>query len=499
MMYNTVALVSLPRQDLLRPPAALPVLAAVCENVGVDYSIWDFNLWLKKNCDPYSWEAIDSNWIKIDSFKDIDQDWFQKFRQLLDTWCVQLINSKPDLVAISIFTDWSAHCAYEMICAIKARVNVPIVIGGTGIGAKLPIFPSQSLCDVLLSSGLVQYYIYGEGEINFQRLLQNDLNWPGINNQNQIQIQDLNTLPMPSYNKIDPNDYFYMDRPTVMINGSRGCVRACTYCDVAHYWPQYRFKDGNRLADELFSVWKKTGVRDFEFSDSLINGSVREFRKLNRRLIELKQSYPKFDPDYKGQFICRASDQFKEQDYADMAQAGCTQLYVGVESFSDTVRFSMDKKFDNNALDWHLTMTAKYGIPNVFLMIVGYPTETDSDHQINVNGLYQYQRYALAGVISMITFGFTTAILNHTPLHDQRSELMIVDEFDDFESYSNWVSLRNPKLTYRERVRRWIELTETADALGYKQPRIDSIVARLEQILAMTKNKPKIIGIIHEK
>jgi radical SAM superfamily enzyme YgiQ (UPF0313 family) len=497
MTYNSVALVSLPRQDLLRPPAALPVLAAVCEKISVDYSIWDFNLWLKNNCDQVSWEAIDSNWIKIDSFKDTKEHWFAKFTQLLNQWCDQLIKSKPDLVAISIFTDWSAHCAYEMICAIKARSNVPIVIGGTGIAAKLPIFPGQSLCDALLSQGLIEFYIYGEGEINFQRLLQNDLNWPGINNQNQSQIQDLNTLPMPSYNKIDPNHYLYLDRPTVMINGSRGCVRACTYCDVAHYWPQYRFKDGKLLADEIFHTWQKTGVRDFEFSDSLINGSVREFRKLNRRLIELKQQDPKFDPDYKGQFICRAVDQFKESDYESMAQAGCTHLYVGVESFSDSVRFAMDKKFDNEALDWHLTMTAKYGIPNVLLMIVGYPTETDLDHKINLEALKKYQKYALSGTISMITFGFTTSILNHTPLDEQRQELMIEQEFDDFVSTANWISLRNPSLTYKERVRRWIELTETADALGYRQPRIDSIVSRLEQVLTLTKNKKSKIHIAH--
>lgn len=496
MTYRTAALVSLPRQDLLRPPAALPVLAAVCEQVGVDYTVWDFNLWLKKHCDADAWDRIDNNWIKIDSNQ--DQDTLDAFRILLNQYVDLILDSKPELISISVFTSWSAHCAWEMIQAIRQRSQVPIVIGGTGVTTKLPWLSSKPLCEILLEQKLIDYYVYGEGEYNFRNILTGTTSAPGINNLDQQQIQDLNSLPFPSYAKINPKDYFYIQQPSVTVNGSRGCVRACTYCDVAHYWPNFRFKDGTRLADELYHIWQNTGVKDFEFSDSLINGSVREFRKLNRRLIELQKQDADFVITYKGQFICRAPEQFKEQDYQDMAHAGCNYLYVGVETFSDKVRHSMDKKFDQRALEFHLKMTAKYGIPNVFLMIVGYPTETQEDHKLNLNGLRQYQEYALSGVIEMITFGFTTSILEHTPLYHQQQLLEIHAEFEDFNSESNWVSLQNPMLTFRERVRRWVELTETADKLGYKQPRIGSIASRLEQILNITKTKKPSIQIIQQ-
>lgn len=497
MTYRKVALVSLPRQDLLRPPAALPVLAAVCEQANVDYSVWDFNLWLKKNCNQEQWGRIDSNWMKIDSNQDRNQPWFHEFERLLSQYVDKILQYGADLICISVFTDWSAHCAYEMIRVIRQHSTVDIVIGGTGISARLPWLSEEPLCEFLLVQNLIKYYVYGEGEYNFYNILTGKTIANGINNLKQEQIEDLNTLRFPSYNKINPKDYNYMVQPSVSVNGSRGCVRACTYCDVAHYWPDFRFKDGTNLANELYYTWEKTGVTDFEFSDSLINGSMKEFRKLNHRLIELQQQDKNFAITYKGQFICRSPEQFKEQDYCDMALAGCNYLYVGVETFSDTVRYSMDKKFDRTALDFHLAMTAKYGIPNVFLMIVGYPTETLKDHEINLQGLHQYQHYAQAGVIEMITFGFTTAILKHTPLHDQRHALEITQEFDEFDSDSNWISLQNPSLTFRERVRRWIELTETADLLGYRQPRINAIAARLEQILTLTKNKNKKIRIEH--
>lgn len=495
MTYCNIALVALPRQDLIRPPAALSVLAGICEHAGVEYSVWDFNLWLKKHCDNQTWDVIDANWSKIDSQHDTDQDWFHTFKHLLDQYTDQILSSNVDMICISVFSMWSAHCAWEMIHNIRSKSNIKITIGGTGITTKFPINQSDPMCEILLRNQLIDFYIHGEGEVNFLNLLQGNTDCPGINNLELVQINDLNSLPKSSYKKIKPEDYFFLGEPSLSINGSRGCVRACTYCDVAHYWPSFRFKDGIDLANELYDAWKQTGVKSFEFSDSLINGSIREFRKLNKQLLKLKQQDCNFDVKYKGQFICRDAKQFKEQDYKDMADAGCDYLYVGVETFSESVRMSMDKKFDNNALDFHLAMTAKYGIPNVFLMIVGYPTETLDDHKLNLLALEKYQRYALAGVIEMITFGFTTGILDHTPLQNLKDELLIEDEFENFANDSNWVSLKNPSLTFKERVRRWVELTEAADQLGYKQPRIDSIVRRLEQILELTKNKNKKIKI----
>lgn len=496
MIYQQVAIVALPKQDLIRPPAALPVLASICEQADTDYTVWDFNLWLKNNTRQDTWDSIDANWIKINSQVNSSSNWFREFQYLTRQYVDIILETKPDLIAISVFTYWSAHAAWEFIQAVRARSSVKIVIGGSGITALFP--GTEPMCNVLLNQGLIDYYIHGEGEISLLNLLKGLDTGPGINNLNSQQIQDLDLLPLPSYKKINPRDYNYISEPSLTINGSRGCVRACSYCDVAHYWPKFRYKSGQHLAEEIYQTWKTTGITNFEFSDSLINGSIREFRCLNKKLIELRSQDSNFQISYQGQFICRSSRDFKEVDYQDMAQAGCRYLYVGVETFSDRVRSSMKKKFDSAALDFHIKMTAKYGIPNVFLMIVGYPTETLEDHQININGLEKYQHYAQAGVIDLITFGFTTSILEHTPLDRERIELEIVPEFDNFTNDANWVSLRNPTLTFKERVRRWVELTETADRLGYRQPRISAISERLYQVLDLTKNRSRLISIIKE-
>ena len=493
--FQKVALVSLPKQDLLRPPAALPILASICESIDVDYTINDFNLWLYKNLDPQTWQEIDDNWMKFDSFKDTQTDFFQKFRLSLAEFTLIILDQQPDIIAISVFTQWSAHCAYELITEIKKQnFNIKILIGGSGIDTVLDqLTEHKELSDWLLENKLIDFYIHGEGEILFKNVLLGNTVGPGLNNHNFQQIDDLNQFPYPSYKKINPSDYNYISVPTVMINGSRGCVRHCTYCDVAKYWPKFRYKSGHNLANEIYYTWKHTGIVMYEFSDSLINGSIREFKNMNTRLVELKQQNKNFNIEYKGQFICRSANQFKEQDYKIMKAAGCNYLYVGIETFSQKVRYDMDKKFDNDAVDFHFSMCAKYGIANVLLMIVGYPTELLKDHLLNLDGLRKYQHYAQAGIIEMITFGFTTSILSDTPLYLQKDALEIVPEFTDLTLDANWISLKNPDLTFAERVRRWIELTELANDLGYNQPRIDAIVKRFEQVLVATKLKRKVI------
>jgi hypothetical protein len=479
----------MPRQDLIRPPAALPILAAACEEVGIEYEVHDFNLWLYKNVDSHNWEKINDNWIKINSNQDRNEPYFQIFLSKLTDFVNILINNKIDLVALSVFTDWSAHATLEFAQVVDQRIK--IAIGGTGIEADIESLVGEQikLCEYLLKNNLIDYYLYGEGESVFRQLLKGNTIFPGINNYDTEQLDNLNQFPHPSYKKIDPWQYNYIGRPELSINGSRGCVRKCTYCDVARFWPKFRFRSGEHIANEIYQTWKQTNIHSFEFTDSLINGNLREFRNFNKSIIQLQQQDPNFRITYKGQFICRVPSQYTENDYKEMKQAGCDYLYVGVETFSDRVRFDMDKKFDNNALDFHLEMCGRYNIPNAFLMITGYPTETLEDHELNIAGLHKYRRYAQAGIINLITFGTTTGILENTPLERMQPELAIVKEFENLNKPMNWISLKNPSLGFRERVRRWIELVELATDLNYNQPRIDVAADVLGEILEISSRK----------
>jgi radical SAM superfamily enzyme YgiQ (UPF0313 family) len=496
-MYKKVVLMSLPKQDLLRPPGAMPILAAACEDFDVDYEILDFNLWLYKNTDIDTWQLINDNWDTVNPLVYCDADFYQVFLQKAQEFVNIVYSYQPNLVAISVFADNGSACALEIISLLNQSKTFDIAIGGTGIRARMPTLDSQELCLVLKERRLIDYYLFGEGEIIFRKLLNQNTEYPGINNFDLEQIEDLDAFSFPSYKKINPLDYKYINKPEIVVTGSKGCVRACTYCDVAKYWPKFRYRTGKSIANELYHYYKSTGVQNFEFSDSLINGSLKQFREMNLAIIDLQTQDPTFKISYKGQFICRDYRQMKEVDYANMKLAGCDYIYVGVESFSDPVRHDMAKKFNNEDLDYHLRMCGRYGIANSFLMLIGYPTETLADHQQNLATLKKYQHYSQAGVIEMIVFGYTANILEDTPLFYMQEQLQIENEFESNEKFDsgNWVSLKNPTLDLKERIRRWVELTELSISLGYRLPRNQHYISRFIDVLKRNQNKKRIFQI----
>lgn len=498
-----VAIVALPKQDIIRPPGALSILAAACKQNQIDYSIHDFNLWLYNNLRSDTWLKLDDNWVSHDPFLARDSSWYRHFLTKVVEYVDLILKSSPTMIAISIFSYQSMHCGIELIQELNRRpqrCNFKIVIGGSGIRTPLAT-NRKEMCIDLLEQGLIDYYVFGEGEITFQKLLQGIDQYPGINNFDSQQINDLDQFPLPSYDKIDPSQYKFINKPEIIITGSRGCVRDCTYCDVAAYWPKYKFRDGKKIADELYYYFKNYGITHFEFSDSLINGSLKQFKEMNQCIVDYQTLDPAFEISFKGQYICRQTAQMNEADYEKMKQAGCDYLYVGVESFSERIRYDMHKKFSNQDLDHHLRMCGKFGIKNSLLMLVGYPTETIEDHAKNIEWLKQHSHYAKSRVISMIVFGYTASILKDTPLFHMQQNLGIVPEFDpeQFAVTANWISANNPSLTLKERIRRWLELTEIATELGYLMPRNKQYISYFIDLLKASSGSKKIFKLDIEK
>jgi hypothetical protein len=468
-MNSHVLITSIPVQEVSKPPGILSVLAGCCESAGVTYEIFDLNLHMYQTLPEDVCQQLANDFLH-NRFRSADNQ--QYYQQMCSDYLKIIQQTNPTHLAISVFTYASVLAADCLFRYLKQHnINCKIIIGGWGLKDCVNhITGKQEFGEYCLDNNLVDYCVYGEGELAFIELLRGNIGYPGINADNQPQLMDLDVLPRPSHKKIRPDNYFYATIPELLMNGSRGCVRNCTFCDVARYWGKYIYKSGDVLASELFEAWQTTGVQKFNFSDSLVNGSIREFRKFNKQLIQYKQSHPDFDPKYIGQFICRPANQLKDIDYAEMAEAGCETLVVGIESFSNAIRDHMKKKFSNEDIDNHFKSCARYGIKNVLLMLSGYVTETLEDHQLQIEYLKKYQIYGLSRVIYAINMEVSGLLFfKDTPLLDMKDELQV--EFPHWESSGNreeWVSAANPDLTPKERLRRSLEIMQTAYDLGYK-------------------------------
>lgn len=290
-------------------------------------------------------------------------------------------------------------------------------------------------------------YVTGEGEYALLEFLNGNHLYPGINGRPPQQINDLNELPPPDYSdQLEAHSY-----NSLILSGSRGCVRNCTFCDVASIWPKYRFVDGYQLAENMHKVVKQTGIKKISFSDSLVNGSMKHFRQLCQALSDNPIKIA-----WNGQFIARTASSFRQQDFDNLANSGCTGLTIGIESGSENVRHHMRKKFSNEDIDYFVENLGKRQIKMKFLLIVGYPTETRKDFEETKDMLYRYKDYTGSTSVSC----HIMRVDKGTPIDMEHRDLYEGIGF-------HW---KNENSDVDTRLKRYIELVEYAQNLGFDFP-----------------------------
>ena len=204
---------------------------------------------------------------------------------------------------------------------------------------------------------------------------------------------------------------------------------------------------------------KETGFTHFEFSDSLINGSMKAYRDM---CVELKAVNNQLNDKitWAGQFICRSERQMPEEDWELTASAGAKELIIGVETGSEEVRMHMRKKFTNDDMWFTFKMAKKYNIRVTVLTIVGYPTETDKDFQETLNMVKTINEINDGTGLIRVSVGQSMKILSNTPIYDMANDMGIT------KGKLDWTYKDN---TRKVRLRRLIDLLELTKKHGHRQ------------------------------
>jgi len=465
-MLKSVLLINTPLLEPHRPPVSTAILASVLHKNNYHVEVLDLNikLFLKFNDLYHSIEPAFDNIRRI-KYHEIKQI-INLLREFLNPIC-----SDFDVIGISVFSVKSVvFSEILMKYTRKYFPNVRIIIGGPGVlgetdaengfGKKMK---QQDLCDA---------YVVGEGEHTIVSAVEG-AKITGVNTEVFSQIDDLSKLPFPNYKFFDLDDYDYLeDKREVLVVGSRGCVRRCTYCNVQRSWPSFKFRTGLNIAEELIYHYETSGVSDFYFADSLINGSRKAFVDMCTILAEYNQMHnAKFS--WKGQFIFKRKSQISDEYFDIISEAGGNEFYVGVETGSDKIRWEMDKKFTNDDIQYHLEQFNRTNLKTVFLMLTGYITETLEDHHVTMKMLKRWQYFVATGTIIGIEFGQTLSILPGTPLHDMIDSRNInfltgMEDIGNVGMKSFWTTDNNISLTIPERVRRRVEIHQ--QAIKYNWP-----------------------------
>ena len=453
-----------------------PVLLSACLNqAGIPALGVDFNIKFIQEFHTRLWYSDLKNFLCMGHMVNVNigpvamREVYKFTRRFLRDIHVQ---HNPEYIGLSIFTSESLDFGLVLCYMLRKYFpNTKIIAGGKGL--EVNCSPDKKHYHRWAENCIADLVIAGDAEAEVIASIQQ--NKTGLVVSPPQTKTDLDQVPVPEWHSYDLDLYSSLahvkdqqikkTEPYMAITASKGCVRKCTLCDVASFWPEFIYRDPVRVADEIIHNYQKTGIKSFHFTDNLINGSISNYRTMNQRLIEVIPN----TITYQGYAIFRGRNQMPDGDFKLAATAGCRSWVVGVESGSEKIRYDMKKKFSNDDLDWSVNSLYRYNIAQSWLLIVGYPSETELDFEETKKLL---RRYAHLAYSKKIQIGITPtfALLNNSPLATNPA---LAQEYGLLHNQSNqsnekfWTSTRYLDNTYPTRSRRWKELTALSEELGY--------------------------------
>lgn len=335
---------------------------------------------------------------------------------------------KPDLLGISSMTP-GRHQALKMaMIAKKLYPKCKIVLGG--------IHPSLMWKQLMKNYPQVDYVVRGEGEITLTDIVMGKkikdikgLVWRKRNkdivcNPEQEFIKELDIIPFPAWDLIDPGIYPAHGKgiynginiekePRFSIIFSRGCMACCTFCSSWLVWKGYRFRTGKNVADEIEMLVKKYNAKHFAFYDDTLTGNREEVINFCKEVIKRKLKLAIHGTT--------RVDRIDEELLKWMKKAGFYEISYGIESGSPAMLLRINKKTDLDKIFTAAKLTKKANIRVCALMMYGLPKETKEDRFLTEKLLKKLKPDAIGSVGAVWIFP-------GTPLYIQAKHAKLIDD-----------------------------------------------------------------------
>jgi radical SAM superfamily enzyme YgiQ (UPF0313 family) len=388
-----IALVICPSWTNFCPPLGIAYLSAILKNEGHTVRCFDINIGLenelKGGAIDYWAFSQHHKW----HFPYFQNEMLPLIKQHLDDKVDEILAYDPDVIGFTVYNTSSLaslHVAKELK---KRSPDKKIVFGG-------PECYKEINTTQFLGSGFVDAVVVGEGEETLKELLKVYAHTGRLSNikgaltktntgfpEEQFEfrelIEHLESLPFPDFSDFNLKKY---TRNALPIMTSRGCVARCAFCGEARYWKKFRFRKAENIFLELKRGVEDFGIRNFLFSDSLINGNLYELAKLADLIIDNKLYI-----SWGG--YARVNKHMDLDLFVKLKKAGCVYLCYGIESGSQKVVNDMRKMFLLKDAQINLANTIKAGIEAYVNWMVGFPTETWIDFLKSLNFIYRNRKH----------------------------------------------------------------------------------------------------------
>ncbi|MFH1093107.1 MAG: B12-binding domain-containing radical SAM protein [Candidatus Omnitrophota bacterium] len=199
------------------------------------------------------------------------------------------------------------------------------------------------------------------------------------------EIDDLNIYnPIAGYKLLNLKQYPKKDSVALLLN--RGCLRTCRFCSERLLYKKTRTRSIENIVKEIeVHVWENQ-IQSFIFNDSMLNMNLA---RLERLCDEIIKKFGRINWEAQMGVRPEMSGRLLEK----IAQSGCYNLFVGLESGCDNTLEDMRKGFTSMDALMFFKKLKKAGLAFGVSLIVGFPKETEEDAQESLRFLLDNKEY----------------------------------------------------------------------------------------------------------
>jgi len=383
-----VALVQAPIFDHRTPSNALALLTAILKRDGFEARIHDAN---KCIANKFS-KLLSDDFPDARTFTPVMDRHEDTTARLLDEETEHILSSDPDVVGFSVLARTEKYSLELAERIKKSRPAVRIVFGGAQC-------LRENMAEEFIRHSAVDAVALSEADVSFPLFLRS-LGARGaalpatpgmlvkqggnvLDGGDPPPVSDLDSLPFLDFGQFNLEEY---NGEILYLSTTRGCVRKCSFCTHIIGQKVYRTMSAERTVAEIrHQINLHPNRRMVEFNDSLVNGNVRRLAEIADMLadyrLERVAAGRHGDKDFGWLGMAILHPTMTAELLKKLRFSGCAQLKYGLESASQKVLDSMQKKFKIADGERVIRDTWKAGISVFLFILVGFPTETEEDFQ----------------------------------------------------------------------------------------------------------------------
>ena len=310
---------------------------------------------------------------------------FGQFNSYSDAPTVLELARDVDIIGLSMVFQARAIDYLNLAKEIKKLYpEKPVIAGGH--------YASCAADDLLENHPELNLIVIHEGEITIVELMQyyqnrnkklEEINGIVYRKENKItytekrcMIEDLDLLPFPNRKHAT---YFIAGVPTAFLMGSRGCYNNCYYCCISTLHnlvsgKKYRQRSVKNIVEEMEELYENKHIRHFVFHDD--NFLVKNKQKNIDRLIKLEKEIKERDLEHIGITIKCCPTEADADVFSILKRIGLVRVFLGIESSSDAVISSFNRRQHINDSIKALKICEDLGISVQFNLMVLNPSAT---------------------------------------------------------------------------------------------------------------------------